>query len=452
MRVLGTVPLAVTLMLAAAGNGIAQQVPSGPNVKSLQHMESGRPELGRIQSEVRALPLPADLRERVLAMDDEKVLRRVLKDYSARSHDDFEKSVHARLRLLDLAEYAGKPEVANALKALNVDSDNLRTLAISSSKPELNEAHLTSRLGVTKTGGILLRSAEILITKPEPIADDRLAPGKSTPWGTPPDPVWRSGLTFAALVARIETTPAVGHCSGTLIGAQEVLTAAHCLPTGSTSPARLAVFLPFQDGTETVLTPDGRRNSGLRRIDVVSVSWIGDDTNDRLPDTLTDFTSIIHDGKDLAILKLNPSQMRALPNAPVTARLHSGPMPVPPTTSAVGYGISDRTQEGKLTLMVGVRDRLPNGVLDGDDRLRYADNQVSNLGGICGGDSGGGLFAGRIDGTSQSPALIAVISGLTSDLPASNHQVCLSSEQSHSSVLSTRNRRFVCSRVPSSCT
>lgn len=442
------------LFSLAVGNSAAQQVFEEMSVNpDLRHTLDGK-RLERLRSALEGVKLSSELKGRALATNDAALLQSVLFDRSKRTDKELELVVRARTDILDLAASANKPEVSRILKNAGIEPDSLYVLAVSAERPEVEGARLRSKLGVTKTGGFLLRQPGVLITKPELIADDNLAPGKVIPGQTPANPVWRTGLTFAVLIAKTGQGSPVAHCSGTLVGPLEVLTAAHCLLNDTTaslsSPSGLVVYLPFQNGTETVLIPGGRKNSGMRRIGVDSVSWIGEDTNDVFPGTLKAFTPIIQGGKDLAVLKLNSTQVLALPIQPITARLHSGSGPVPPT-SAVGYGISDSPQVGPMTLMVGVRNTLPSGVEKGEERLRYADNETSGLGGICGGDSGGGLFVGRIDGTSSSPVLMGVISGLVSDVPASNSGVCLASEQSHSSLLTNRNRKFVCSRAPAAC-
>jgi hypothetical protein len=187
----------------------------------------------------------------------------------------------------------------------------------------------------------------------------------------------------------------------------------------------------------------------MKRITVEATVWMGDDDkNIAFPGNKDGFNDVIKQGRDLAMLRLNQQQMDALPNLLGDVRLYSGTPPDSATT-VVGYGITDARNTTGLSLLAGFRGELPLGADNGSDVLEFG-KPDSSAAGVCGGDSGGGLFLGRIDGTQARPQLIGVISGLQAD-NSSSTEVCIASAQLHSSLLSQRNSKFVCDRAPAAC-
>lgn len=440
------------LLSLIVGSVAAQPVPPATSPKLVIQGGNGdqfKPALGQYR-----LPnLEERLRKKVLSTNNEKLMKRIDLDQSdSKNVSELERTVRARLTIIQLAEVAKSPAVSETLQRANITIESLRKEALESLRPELEVQKLKEILGTTRSGAISLKDS-VLITRAEPIADDNLLPGQHAA-STPPEAIWRSGLTFAVLIARNDSHPLFGHCSGTLIGAREVITAAHCLLDehlgAMLNKKLLTVFLPFQKGTDTVSTPAGGLNHGMKGIHVTDVTWLGTDIKEDFPTTLNGFTPIISDGKDLALLELDAKEMAALPSVPISARLYNGQDPSAPI-SMVGYGISDKQQRGSMTLSVGVRNELPVGIETQEERLIYAQNLTNSLGGICGGDSGGGLFIGRMNGIAKSPALLGVVSALMSTEGSEDATVCLASEQSHASLLTHRNRKYVCGRVPEAC-
>ncbi|MDO9099128.1 MAG: trypsin-like serine protease [Caldisericota bacterium] len=416
----------------------------------------GQLRLMRLEQAASDVPIDPRVKQQVLASRDQELLLAVLRDRGRLPATKLEAAISARVALFDVARLAADDAgVAAMLEASGFRGEQVREDAITAPDPEMIKERLGQRVGLTRSGKLILRNDGVLVTKPEPIANDDLPPGQS-PQGVPHDQqvVWRSGLKFAALIGVRRGAGYQAVCSATVIGKHWALTAAHCLLDASKSAKldtqTLAVFLPFQGGTDIVPGANGAASRNMRRIRVTSMAWVGDDTNDAFPSSEAGFFSLIAQGKDLALLQLDTTDVAAVTTPIAEVRLYSGAPTIPPV-SMVGYGITDKAPDVNLALLVGVRQEPPFGIEEKEPLLVFGPNKGVTGGGICGGDSGGGLFAGRMDGTAVQPRLVGVISALTGNTPATTSGVCLASQQNHTSLLIPRNREFICKRVPAAC-
>lgn len=156
-----------------------------------------------------------------------------------------------------------------------------------------------------------------------------------------------------------------GVCSGVAIGADLVLTAAHCVPSGQT----------IRVGTPRIL-------------------WTTVDETIRHPDFVADKPR----GADLALLKLSR------PVLSETARLTARPVSAGKPLSVVGYGIADDGKQDMRLRMVALTLRAQaSGVL----QLARSDAASGNPGAACGGDSGGPVFSFGYD----VPLLVGIVHG-----------------------------------------
>jgi hypothetical protein len=152
-----------------------------------------------------------------------------------------------------------------------------------------------------------------------------------------------------------------GHCSGTLIAPNLVLTARHCVALtqdegqqgsvicGQTNFGFQAGGLMFRVTTETVRpSADGEL---FYRGKLVSVPKESDDIC----------------GNDIALITLENSGIPESVTKPIIPRIDSRPEPAEPF-AAIGYGLTD-----------------PNDNTSSGTRMRLDDNQVDCLGGSCSG-------------------------------------------------------------------
>jgi len=401
-----------------------------------------------------ALTLPVDetTKSKLLLSNNKELLRAAIKDRTKFEGDSLAKALAARTSLNEFADLATDPRVTKSLLASGIDPGKLRIAAVSSPNPTKELADLSAQLGVGAGGRIIVKRDDVLITNPERNFSDKLPPGVV---GNNPPPggkgVWRSGLKFAVLIGMQDGANIVGHCSGTFLSGGWIVTAAHCLVDrrsgGQIEAHNLRVYFPFQEGADSVTSPNGFINKGMRMLKVEEAIWLGQLSDQQFPASTDEFGPVIADGLDLALLRLNVAEVAALPNPIPRVKIYSGDL-VGSSVSAIGYGVSNVADFGDLSLFVGVRRALPEVVAN---ILYYGQNQSDKAGGVCGGDSGGGLFFGRVDGQGSDFRLIGVVSGLLGNGQNSASSFCLASTQTHTSLIIDRNRQFVCDRVPFSC-
>ncbi len=442
-------------LLLWSGCSVAQQIQLQDrlDMRSMEKIQELR--LEKSKDRIGDSRLSGLTKERLQKSGDLEVLRAVLRDQSlTKSGLDLDRKANARL---DLLKYGTTLEGKESVRRLDADFDSklLVDIARKSSTPEIAARILDSKIRMDGTGRLVLGMGSVFSTNPSINAPDTARPGKIPLGFNGPKPeVWRSGLLFSGLLAT--TLPGKNQmvCSGTIVGKYWFLTAAHCLRDARSQkrfkPAEVSVFLPFQRGAETVIAMQGRLNLNMKRVSVETAEWLGDGVPEAFPESSNALTSMIRAGKDIALLRLKTSDMDALPARIENVKI----LKVAPPNSQVsvaGYGVTNISDDSDLTLMVAVRPRLPDGVSADSDLLTFGAPVGTSVGGICGGDSGGGLFAGRVNGISPSPKLIGVVSALLESADTSSADACVASAQGHASLLSTRNHGFVCGKVPDAC-
>lgn len=446
--------IVASLLAAACGAALAQseRLPLSP--EGMQKLQELR--LQKSKEFALELPLADKTRRQLLETNDQLIIDSVLRAQSTVPQLKLEADTIARSRLAALSR-VNDVDMQKALLSAGFTREKLIESARLSVNPQADLRSLPSTIFFNREGRTVFGKPSVFVTSPGEVAPDNLLPGmpfkgKPVAGSGGGKPVYRQGLRYAGLLAVAHQGSFQMACSGTVVAKYWLVTAAHCLFNESTlgryTTAQLAVFLPLQGGQETVRGFSGD-NKAMKRITVEAAVWMGDDSkNMDFPGSKDGFDSVIKEGRDLAMLRLSQQQIDALPNPLGDVRLYSGTPPDSATT-VVGYGITDASNTTGLTLLPGFRGELPFGAENGGDVLEFG-APGSVTAGICGGDSGGGLFLGRIDGTQATLHLIGVISGLQAD-NSSNAEVCIASAQLHSSLLSQRNRKFVCDRAPAAC-
>lgn len=435
---------------------LAQAQPSHESLARDSAQASQKLRIEKLKERALTLPVDETTKSKLLLSNDKELLQAAIKDRSKLEGNSLARNLAARTSLIELADLAADQRVTKALLASGIDPGKVRIAAVSSRNPTEELANLSKRLGVGTGGRILVKGDDVLITNPERNFSDKLQPGVvgNDPQVPGDKGVWRSGLKFAVLIGMQDGTNIVGHCSGTFLPGNWVVTAAHCLVSrrngGQVGAQNLHVYFPFQAGTDSVTSPSGFINRGMKRLKVEETVWLGQFFDQQFPASIDSFGSVIADGLDLALLRLNAAEVAALPNPIPRVKIYSGDL-VGSSVSALGYGVSNVADFGDLSLLVGVRTTLPEGAEELRNVLYYGKNQSDKAGGICGGDSGGGLFFGRIDGQGSDFRLIGVVSSLLGNGQNSASSFCLASTQSHTSLITNRNRQFVCNRVPVAC-
>lgn len=410
----------------------------------------------RLES-IQAMPLSAPAKEKLLKSDNFNIVQRVLSDQSLKSPGDIGEAVNSRLLLKEVGEAATEPEFARYLESRGVKAEQLSAAAEFGPNPNTVVKDLRKRLGTGASGRILLLQQQMMVN-PEATFKDTLAPGKLPAGATASDGrIWRSGLMYGGVLTVVSAGAPRAICSGTMLADGWFLTAAHCLLNEDQGRQytvnELLVYLPFQNGSETIFGVSGSKNSGMRKLKVELAPWAGESFGRAFPTRHEDFSSIMDDGQDIALLRVNADDFKGLPRPMTAVRLYKDTPKLPPLSS-LGYGWSSAKQDQGLDLGVGVKDSTPAGFDEHDAVLRYG-APIDVLAkfpeaAICGGDSGGGLFAGRLDGAAE-PRLIGINSGLKGNVSTADAQVCVATGQLHTSVMVLPGRKFLCDRSAVTC-
>lgn len=410
----------------------------------------------RLES-IKAMPLSDQTKAKLLKSENFNIIQRALLDQSIKSPADVEEAVKNRLLLKEVGEAAEEPEFARYLESRGVKAARLSEVAEYDLNPDMLVKDLRKKLGAGASGRLLLLQEQMMVN-PEATFKDTLAPGELPAGATALDgKIWRSGLMYAGVLTVVSTGVPRAICSGTMLADGWFLTAAHCLLNENLGRQytvnELLVYLPFQNGGETVIGMSGSKNSGMRRLKVEFSPWAGESFGRAFPTRREDFSSIMDDGQDIAMLRVNSDDFKGLPNPMTTVRLYNDAPKLPPLSS-LGYGRSNAEQDQQLDLGVGVKDSTPAGFDERDAVLRYG-APISVIAkfpeaAICGGDSGGGLFAGRLDGVAE-PRLIGINSGLKGNVSTADAKVCVTTGQLHTSVMVLPGRKFLCDRSAATC-
>lgn len=445
------------MVLCVAGAGARHTAFAQPNVlpslsidssQNLQELRLGRTKRNLLESN----SLAQLSRQRLLELADHQLMGAALRDQSLPSVELANKSVAARLRLFDIANIAQSDDGAQIFADKNLTVSQLLDWARQPAPPTEQLKQVEAQFEVDSENRVMIRP-RILEVNPEANAPDNTPPGHMPSGYVGPALIWRAGLLFAVALGTSTENRNEFFCSGTVVAKYWVITAAHCLRHKGVrlSAGQLHAFFPFQGGSLQVYNPRGGIDSNLRKVGVTEVVWLGDKTGTQFPDSESSESDVILAGMDIAMLHLATAEVDALPASIEEVRLFGGHLD--PPVSMVGYGISNKPVTENLSLMVGVRNSNPIGVAEDLNLLIYGKPIGERRAGICGGDSGGGLFAGRIDGQPGNlPRLIGVASGLIAATDSSSVNVCLASQEGHASLMSARNRQFVCEKAPAACT
>ncbi|WP_312315893.1 trypsin-like serine protease [Stenotrophomonas sp.] len=388
---------------------------------------------------------------------DPAVSKAFERDVGAMTPAELAESLKGRVLLSDLSALASDADLRKSLAEAGIEPRYLRK-ASSGGATEVRAMDAFVRLSLPQDteGRVILPNENSMIVHPQPLFPDTLLPGslpapsdllKITEGNDVKEFVWRQGMRYAGTVAVSGAVP-TSVCSGTVIAGGWLLTAAHCLTAVDSQqlpmPHLMKVYLPFQGGSEVVLSPRGMMDRAMKSVGVVEVHWIGQELKLEYPASRNDSSILAGQGSDLALLKLNGADLAMLPHPIPNVRLAKS---IPQGEySIIGYGLTNQRHDGVLSLLVGVRSSAPT--VDGDV-LKYGDASSMGDAGFCHGDSGGGAFVNRIRGAEKDLLLVGVISALGEG--GASSAVCVVRSQYMSSVVSERNSRYICGLVPAAC-
>lgn len=449
MRRLALALFLVAVHFAVLGQGMVR----APQLDTEATLALKELRLERAQANINALRLPEHVKSRLSQTKDHQLLQTVLARQSVLGPGALSSEIDARIFLNAVATEAQDAAVRDYLQRRGIRPVKLQEEAQDGLAPTALANTVRGKLVAGKPGGVvLLRGEEVLITRGEDLYAGTVSPGQHVPVQGAQPSVWSAGLTYAGALAKRAGAKFNVQCTGTVVERIWFLTAAHCLLDELTGKrlenGDLSVFLPFQQGKEAFIGFKGRRNENMRRIAVVDSVWAGGEAGEPFPRTLEGFSAHIRSGKDLALLKLDTSQVSALPNKVPDIRLYANTPPMPPATM-IGYGVSDKQYLADSDLGVGVRTSIPAEFKSG--RPFFAYGPPAAQGGICGGDSGGGMFAGKVTGQESVLYIIAISSGLVGTV-RSDANLCVASEQVHISLVADGARNFLCKHAPGACT
>lgn len=408
--------------------------------------------IDRATENVKTLPLADSLRKQLSETRDLQLMLRVLSKQSALGVDELSKDVKARVFLRAIVTEAQDATVRNYLQHRGLQPDQMLMEAREGGAPIALADTVRSRLVIGKAGVSVLGRADVLITKGERLYPGTVKPGQPVNAPGPQPTVWPAGLTYAGALGKKAGTEFNVQCTGTVITRTWFLTAAHCLLDEATGRrfvnAELSVFLPYQQGKESFIGFSGRPNKNMRRIAVVDSTWLGGEAGEPFPKTADGFSHLIRSGKDVALLKLDAGQVAALPNRIPEVKLYASTPSLPPVTM-IGFGVGDKVYLEDSDLAVGVRTSVPPEFAAGRPLFSYGPSVAQ--GGICGGDSGGGMFAGKVTGQESVIYIVSINSGLVGDV-RNDANLCIASEQLHTSMMASSAKTFLCKHAPDACT
>jgi hypothetical protein len=239
-------------------------------------------------------------------------------------------------------------------------------------------------------------------------------------------------------------------CSGTMVSKSWFLTATHCLFDSSKASLRslqtLSIFVPFQNGKETIYTEDARKSENMLRINLGGeYSWFGEALQKKdLPTGRAGMERQIENGLDVLLLKVQTVDM---PNA-FTALEVPPFSPIAAPVTLAGYGRTDvkyvfnenlleiGSQTDQITPMQG-------GVL-----FVLAPEVGTGKARICNGDSGGPVFAGDLNG--DEPGGYRLFA-LASAVEGAHDSACAKGRQTFTRLDRPEVRQWLCTKTAVGC-
>lgn len=412
--------------------------------------------LEKARANVQALPLSEQQKQRLSGTGDLQLLQKVLSRQSSLSSSALARDAEARIFLNTVASEANDAAVGDYLERQGLAPGRMLEEAREGQTPDVLAKAVKGKLVAGQNGMAVLMRSDVLITRGESLYPGSVKPGQMPALpglkeGERPG-IWTAGLTYPGALGMKSGSEFKLQCTGTVIAKTWFLTAAHCLLDEATGKRLvnddMGVFLPNQQGQHSFAGFSGRANRNMKRISIVDSTWLGGETGESFPSTHAGFSPLIRSGKDLALLKLNAKEVAALPIRIPEVRLYVNTPTVPPA-SMIGFGVSDKSYLVESDLAVGVRTEMPAAFAAGRPLFSYG--TAVEQGGICGGDSGGGVFAGKVTGQESVVYIIAINSGLVGVKSRSDAKLCIASEQAHTSLVAADAKAFLCKHAPEAC-